>query len=358
MTHWRDYLVRFYRFQSSILPIILRKILININEGIVQPELGLAGAPDVLLANNRSNKRGMWELCKDYDFDIVASYIHKKNISGEQKTYLNTGINPGIKNRKNINKEDWRVLYHLKVDNQFNGTPWLIIFPLQMIMKYYPHKTKGAYFGYSHGIVLMEEKDSSNDEYVYVGVTKRSWLTRMSEHFREINSGSNKTFHKAWRNYIGRRDVMLTSELVVANHTFDEIMQWEEEQVDRELESGTSLNMIPGGFKGMGFLHEHRLTKSPKVSLKERERAEQEYQKQHPRAGIPNLLISELWKDDEWAAKAICSQANRLSQEQVRTIRILADEGLTPEEITERVGARNVRQVKGVLSGDTYEAVK
>lgn len=333
----------------------IEKTLVNINESTVHPEL--TGAADVLLANNRVNKQGMWELYNDYDFDIVAKYVLSNNVSDKQKAYLNSGINPGIKTRKNINKNDWRVLYHLKIDNKFSGTPWLIIFPLQMIMKYYPHKTKGIYFGYCHGIVLMEERDRHRDEYTYVGVTKRSWLTRMAEHFREINSGSNKTFHRAWRNHIGRRDVMLTSELVVANHTFDEIMQWEEYQVDKEMESGTSLNMIPGGKKGMKFLHEHRLTKSPVVSLKERDRAELEYQKQHPRAGIPNLLISELWKDDDWAANAICSHANRLSQEQVRTIRILADEGLTPEEITERVGARNVRQVKGVLSGDTYQAV-
>ena len=323
----------------------IEKTLENINND--KAHLNLVGAADVLIANNRSNKQGMWELYNDYDFDIVSKYVPYNNAAGGK---LQTSLNAGIKTRKNINKEDWRVLYHLKIDNQFNGTPWLIIFPLQMIMKYYPHKTKGTYFGYSHGIVLMDEKDRNNDEYAYVGVTKRSWLTRMAEHFREINSGSNKTFHRAWRNHIGRRDVILTSELVVANHTFDEIMQWEEEQVDREMKSGASLNMIPGGLKGMRFLHEHRLTKSPVVSLKERERAIRKYQKQHSRVGIPNLLISELWKDDDWAEKVICGPVNRLSAEQVRAIRALDEEGISPEEIVKRVGAKDIQQVKRVLS--------
>lgn len=33
--------------------------------------------------------------------------------------------------------------------------------------------------------------------------------------------------------------------------------------------SGDSLNMIPGGFEGMEFVHEHRLTNSPRVPLEE-----------------------------------------------------------------------------------------
>jgi hypothetical protein len=330
----------------------IEKTLVKINAGMVRPEY--AGAADVLLANNRANKQGIWKVYNDYDFDIVTKYIPYNNVAGGK---FDTSLNVGSKAGSKTNKKDWRVLYHLKIENQFNGTPWQIVFPLQIVMKYYPHKTKGTYFGYSHGITLMDEKDSNKDEYYYIGVTRRNWLTRMAEHFREINSGSNKTFHRAWRNHIGRRDVVLTSELVVANHTFDEIMQWEEDLVDRDMAAGISLNMIPGGFKGMRFLHEHRLTKSPVVSLKERERANEEYQRQHPRAGIPNLLISELWKDDEWAAKTICGPADRLSEDQVRGIRALGDEGLPPEEIAERVGARNVLQVKRVLSGKTYRVV-
>ena len=82
-----------------------------------------------------------------------------------------------------------------------------------------------------------------------------------------------------------------------------------------------------------------------------------EYQKQHPRAGIPNLLISDLWKDDAWAEKVICGPDDRLSPEQVRSIRTLDKQGLSPEEITKQVGAKNVLQVERVLSGQTYNRI-
>lgn len=330
----------------------IEKILVNINDGIVRPEF--AGASDVLLANNRANKQGTWELYKDYDFDIFGNYVPNNNVAGGK---LETSLLVDSKTNSKMEKKNWCVLYRLSIANQFNGTPWDIEFPLQMIMKYYPHKTKGTYFGYCHAIALMDEKNRAKDEYFYLGVTRRNWLTRMAEHFREINSGSNKTFHRAWRNHIGRRDVVLTSQLVVDNHTFDEIMHWEEVEVDRNMEAGTSLNMIPGGFKGMRFLHEHRLTNSPVISLKERDRTIQEYQKQHPRAGIPNLLISNLWKDNAWAEKVICGPGNRLSPEQVRSIRALDRQGLSPEEITRQVGAKNVLQVERVLSGQTYHRI-
>lgn len=331
----------------------IEKILVSTNSGVVRPEF--AGAADVLLANNRAIKQGTWELYKDYDFDIVGNYVPSNN-AAEGK--LETSLLVDSKIQSKVEKNDWCVLYRLRIADRFHGTPWDIEFPLQMVMKYYPHKSNGAYFGYCHAIALMDEKNRAKDEYFYVGVTRWNWLTRMAEHFREINSASNKTFHRAWRNHIGRRDVVLTSQLVVDNHTFDEIMHWEEVEVGRSKEAGTSLNMIPGGFKGMRFLHEHRLTNSPRVSLKERDRAIKEFQKQHPRAGVPNLLIGELWKDPAWAEKAICASSKRLYREQVLGIPALGDQGLSLEEIAEKVGARTIQQVKGVLNGKHYQIVR
>jgi hypothetical protein len=326
--------------------------LITLEGGRVRPEF--AGASSILLANNRANKQGTWDLYKDFDLDIYSNYVQNSSTGGGS---LETSLLVESKTNSKMDKLNWSVIYRLRVGDQFNGTPWEIEFPLQMIMKYYPHNATGPYFGYCHSIALMDEKNRVKDQYFYVGITRRSWLTRMAEHFREINSGSDKTFHKEWRDHVGRKDVILTSELVVDNHTFDEIMRWEEDLVDRNLNTGKSLNMIPGGFKGMRYLHEHRLTHAPVVSLKERDRAVKEYQKQNPRKGIPNLLISELWNDPDWAAKAICSQTNRLSKDQVLAIRVLGAEGISPGEIIERVGARNELQVKRVLDGDTYKIV-
>ncbi|TOP55074.1 hypothetical protein, partial [Vibrio parahaemolyticus] len=72
-------------------------------------------------------------------------------------------------------------------------------------------RISNCHYGYGHGICVSN--GDAFKEYHYVGITKRNWLQRMSEHFNEVRSGSNKTFHKAWREFAGRQDVTFTSEL-------------------------------------------------------------------------------------------------------------------------------------------------
>ena len=55
----------------------------------------------------------------------------------------------------------------------------------------------------------------------------------------------------------------------------------------------------------MKFLHKHRLTTTPKISLTVRESAIGNYQLLHPQSGIPNLLIRDLWKNEEYAETVI-----------------------------------------------------
>lgn len=238
-----------------------------------------------------------------------------------------------------------RVVFHLNHRDP-SGTHWSVSFPVKVVMKGYPGIENG-YVGYCHGITLTDpEGNLSGSQHNYIGITKRNWLERMSEHFAETRRGSNKTFHAEWRQYVGRSDVELTSELVVTNHTFEQIMGWEERAVDREMEKGTSLNMIPGGFKGMKFLHEHRLIHAAVVTVEEREVAIAKFQALTPRAGVPNLLISELWKDPLYAKQVICSAEGRLSAEQIRKIRQLNLADIPIEKIVKLVGARNQLQVE------------
>lgn len=240
-----------------------------------------------------------------------------------------------------------RVVFHL-VHNELDGTQWTISFPVQVVMKGFPSIEDG-YVGYCHGIALVDSEGKPSDvQHNYIGITKRNWLQRTSEHFYEVRSGSNKTFHAAWRRYVGRNDVHLMSELIVVNHTFEQIMAWEEYKVDRQMAAGTSLNMIPGGFKGMKFLYERKLTKSASVTPEERDAGVRKYQALNPRAGIPNLLISRLWKSAEYAEQVICKPDGRLSPEQIRKIRELNDLSVPIEKITSLVGAKNQLQVEGV----------
>lgn len=354
---------------AIVLATLIEEALDNTNKGYVHTEAGkgrfrsdpptiseaLVGVADRLLRHNleRGNRK-QWELYTGLDFDIV----HEARKGGP---LLPSSVKTTIKayfHHKQFARDEFqkRVVFHLRF-NSFKGTQWSISFPVQAVMKGFP-EVDGSYVGYCHSIGFFNsERELAGCEYRYIGVTKRGWLKRMAEHFREIETGSNKTFHSAWREYAGRSDVHLSSELIILNHTYEQIMQWEEEQVDLEMQAGTSLNMIPGGFKGMKFLFEHKLTASTKVSVEERDAAVASFQALNPRRGLPNLLVSELWRDQEYAEKVICGAEGRLSPEQVREIRRLSEMKVSVENICALVAAKNVLQVQRVVDGITYSRI-
>lgn len=248
------------------------------------------------------------------------------------------------------------MVFHL-VYHEIEGTQWSISFPVQIVMKGFP-KIPDGYMGYSHGIALRAPDGTLGTQFNYIGITKRNWLKRMAEHFNEVRRGSNKTFHAAWRKYAGSSDAMLVSELIINNHTLDQIMGWEEYEVDQQMDAGTSLNMVPGGFKGLKFLHEHRLTSGSRITLEERDAAVETYQILNPRAGVPNLLVSQLWKNQQYAELVICGPEGRLSPNQVRRVREMGSQGISAESIVALVGAKDVLQVERVLSGHTYARIQ
>ena len=309
--------------------------------------IALKGIGDKLLKANKNYKSGKWNLFNDIDFDISH-----RCIKGEP---VETMVKPYFYFQEFKRGDEARVILHATVA-RFEETSWTISIPLQYIMKGFPN-IKKQHYGYAHKIAVLDDNGQVENEYTYIGVTGRDWLKRMSEHFNEIKNGSNKLFHKTWREFTGKSNVLLSSELIIGDHTYEQIMAWEETMVDRCMDSGNSLNMIPGGFKGMKFLHEHRLLNSDKANLEERDAAILEYQKQHPRAGISNLLISELWKDDNYASKIICGPEGRLSVQQVQKIRELDNAGIPIEKICEMVNALNINQVERVLSGKTYSRI-
>ena len=97
--------------------------------------------------------------------------------------------------------------------------------------------------------------EPKRDELIYCGITSRNWLVRMAEHFRDIEKGSKRLFHEKWREYSEGDQVILNSELIVVNQNYVSAMDWEEWIVDRYKKEKRSLNMIPGGFKGINTLH-------------------------------------------------------------------------------------------------------
>ncbi|MCY1282078.1 hypothetical protein D9M68_358640 [compost metagenome] len=346
---------------------LIDEALNNTNQGYIQttsrrrdrstPQVSdaLTGVVDRMLADNIHRAgRPAWSLFGGLDFDLVLQY---RKLPGDDQPTLLTRVAPYFDQPQYSRPEgQQRVVLHIDF-HVIEGTDWSISFPVQIVMKGYP-KIADAHVGYSHSITLVNDDGSLGMQHFYIGISKRNWLERMGEHFREIRNGSNKTFHTAWRQYVGTKKARLHSELIVTNHTFKQIMDWEEDQVDLQKEQGNSLNMIPGGFKGLKFLHEHRLLASLNATLEEREAAIVLHEVINPRAGIPNLLISALWKDPDYAALVICGAEGRLSQDQVREIRALATQGISHEDIMTRVGARNILQVRRVAEGLTYARIK
>ncbi|MBL0350191.1 MAG: hypothetical protein IPP68_07445 [Elusimicrobia bacterium] len=188
--------------------------------------------------------------------------------------------------------------------NLNNDLSWKVIVPLQFLLKEWGDANKG-FQGYVHSIThnmprdetpeqLHEKQKKDQDSYYYVGITGRNWLQRLNEHVGEIHRGSRKKFHQAWRESLGMKNVGIISSLMAVNMTYDEAMNWEEKAVDGISSDQYGLNMIPGGFKGLKLLHEHRFTSRVRVSLDERERAIEEYARQNPRKGIPNPFMKAL----------------------------------------------------------------
>jgi hypothetical protein len=153
------------------------------------------------------------------------------------------------------------------------------------------------------------------------------------------------------------RNVQFISSLMDINLTFEDAMAWEELHVDRVAYGPNGLNMIPGGFKGLKYLHEHRVIGRDDISLEERDRAISEFLRQNPRKGIPNPFLAELWKDDDFYLKVIGARPKTLSPDQVRKIRELAQRGWSIENIAEEVGALNEVQVKNVIARRTYARI-
>ncbi len=249
-----------------------------------------------------------------------------------------------------------------------NKITWKTIVPLQFLLKGWGDANSGhqCYIHIiSHNMNHIHSFDelkarwkADSDEYYYVGITSRNWLLRLNEHIGEMHRGIRKKFHTAWRESLGLTGVYFISMLRDINMTYEDAMNWEERNVDKISYGPNGLNMIPGGFKGLQYLHTHRIINQIDISLEERDTAIADFVRRNPRKGIPNPFIAELWKDDEFYLKVIEAREKTLSPEQVRNIRKLARMGKSVTEITKEVCALNELQVKNVISGKTYDRIQ
>ena len=199
---------------------------------------------------------------------------------------------------------------------------------------------KKAYVLYQH--IFGDGGSYPDDGYFYVGVTTRTWQARWAEHRRAMEVGSPLLFHRKLR------EELTVGRVTYIHHKYLVGGHWDDER---------RLNMIPGGKSGLRYLRENGMLPERVVPLPdERDRIVAAWLKAHPRKGLPAPWVSEKWKDDAWAIAQICGRDDRLSVDQVRAIRELA-EGHSADEIAMRIGARNTDQVQRVLDRKTYTRV-
>lgn len=184
------------------------------------------------------------------------------------------------------------------------------------------HRPTGAYVLYQH--IFGHAGAYPNDGYFYVGITTRRWQTRWAEHRRAIASGSRLKFHSVFRDETqARRITYVHHKIMAVTDDVEALCRAEEWLVRQHWEDERRLNMIPGGRAGW-----------------------RGHQGPRPAANATRAK-----------ADAVCSRGDRLTVDQVRSIRKLRGE-VAASEIAVHVRARNVRRVRGVLANRTYRCVR
>jgi hypothetical protein len=213
------------------------------------------------------------------------------------------------------------------------------------------------YTVYCHSFGDVDAENKPN--WLYYGITQRSWQERWAEHARAIEAGSPLKFHRTFRDASRRGEVsFIGHEVVHVASELDELFEWEEDLVAAAWGDPMLLNMIPGGKAGLAYLSKNGMLGSrTKVVPDERDCILEDWLAAHPRQGLQAPWVAERWENHEWAASFVCSGHGRLTLQQVGLIRELGRTGATPEEIRDRSGARTLAQVNGVLSGVTYSRV-
>lgn len=188
----------------------------------------------------------------------------------------------------------------------------------------------------------------------YIGVTKRGWAKRYQEHRRSADVGSPYHFHRAIREWSGV--AAETHQIISCGLTSDEAMSLEEGLVDRLSLHPRGLNMIPGGLAGIRYLARQGFTVGPKA-WENRHVLLRQFATHCERSGRPNPLAAAQWCDPSYAERVICGGDDRLKPSQIRDARFLSSMGKTADQVAIEIGARNVTQVRRLLSGATYSRV-
>lgn len=219
-----------------------------------------------------------------------------------------------------------------------------IILPLNPFFKSYT-RIDGTHTVYMHSF-------QTEAPLPYVGLTKRPWFKRFSQHVSSAKAGSTYLFHRAIREHHASPAL---HQIFFTELSQDGAFRFEEELVDAFSLYPKGLNMIPGGLAGLRYLAS--IGRDAK-DAKERDGIVEDLAAKETLKGKPNPLCAARWQSDpDFVERVICGHSGRLTAEQVRTIRLHASFGQSAAEIARSTGARHERQVRNVLRGATYSRV-
>lgn len=211
-----------------------------------------------------------------------------------------------------------------------------------------------GYLGFRHALDFRLPDGLSLEQWHFVGIARDHWLVRMDEHDQAVRAGTNRKFSSAWRTYTGAAHVVMASELVRLGATEDDILAWEEEEVDRCIEAGNCLNLAPGGLKGMQHLHAQGAIPQSRVPVADRDIALEAWAHREESAPfaarVPHMLGIQ-WSDNGFHLKFAATQGQHLTPNQVIEIQRLAGDRQDPDIIAAAVGASDVLLVQRVLAG-------
>lgn len=227
-----------------------------------------------------------------------------------------------------------------------DSASWSISVPLNELLKGSP-SIEHQHCIYMHGI----GDGFSSQQKIYVGVTRQRWFDRLSQHRRSAANGSHYLFHRALRD---RSNEKHFHRVIVTALEQDSAMALEEEFVDKFGLHPYGYNMIPGGYAGIRYLSTIGVRVSKAV---DRDKAIEEMSSRESLDGKHNPLCAARWlSDQQYVNSVICGRQDRLTVDQVRSIRMLIAAGKTTTAVAAIVGDK-AQRVSAVAAGKIYSRV-
>jgi len=212
--------------------------------------------------------------------------------------------------------------------------------------------------------------------YIYVGITRRTWLERYRQHCNDMQRGSNLLFHRALRGELCPIGII---EHIVerAGLTEKQAMEIEEKEVEKRSLCSlhlNGLNMIPGGYAGLKCVHNfasrtgYKLGRELSADTLEVVLADVQrhsLQRHFKTTDIKrvNKEIARLWAEDiNFRIQATTCQRNRFSFRQIQAARIWDASGWLKEKILEnlqKIDPKKIgmEQLERLLKGETYALI-